>query len=172
MKWCKVICFVLVSLFLFSACSSKSELSESGNYYNNIKEFYYTLEEENTNELTIEYMKHIEYKIIEFDKEKMVAELEVSVPDITKLMSDTCDKYIRENECKSYEELFTKVKEEIVLGIKDCDKTSEIITVEVYETEEKEYRLVQNDEWYRVTTGKLLDFYTESMRDYIKENTQ
>lgn len=80
---------VLIFFFVFKGDDNYG-LKMSGTYYDNVSDFGDT-NEDTLSGLPKAYLEHITYEITEIDKNKMIATLVVSVPDITGILPSLID---------------------------------------------------------------------------------
>ena len=162
-------CVILVSAIVAFKLSSGNlyGIEKSGNLYDNISDFA-VLSEETPDELTQAYLESITYKIINFDKEKMMATVEMQVPQISDELSKVLDKIISENKDAEYNELKSLVKKELtnVLKSNRSDKSTNTLIVSV-ENINGFYQIIPSQEWNDLITGNLEQLYMEYIKTLI-----
>lgn len=136
---------------------------KNGSLVENISEFVVPDETiEIGTELSDEYLKSIDYTVLEVDEEKKVAVIEMEVPDILAEIEHIVENAIQQNPTMEYEELLPIVNE----NLKECMK-SEKISMKTEQLEvsienvENTYKLVPSAELEDVLYKDLEEAYLE-----------
>ena len=173
----KIAIFTTIVILLFTALAISLPkllpqdtfgLQASGTFYGNLSDFGIDFENGKPTELSQAYLNSISYNVISIDKDAMEATIEVSIPDISSILSDTLDKIISENSNASYSKLISLAETTMTSTLQTVQTQKEPFQIVLpLQQNNGSYQLVPNDEWNQLIFGNLGQQYTDCLHNWI-----
>ena len=158
MKKLLLILFVIL-ISTFCGCSDETEQIKLVNSINQIDglEDYAP-----TNDLAKAFSETVYYKVsnIEWQGEKGVAEVTISTPDLSKVISDSIQQVLSKSDTEDYNELLQTAKGNIeaVLTSEECPTIEKTIKMDAKKTDSG-FTLISNDDFERIISGNVEEIF-------------
>lgn len=167
-----LIMIVLVFIVAFQFMKKTSYgLEQTGNLYDNISNFNVTNSEmaENTKgDWETYYLKAIKYEITSINKADMTATVNLSIPQISDILSDTIDKVLSGNTVTKYDDLKANVEQELGEALRlEKVEISTFTLILPIEKADGTYKISPTDEWNKLVVGNIEELYLEYLRALI-----
>lgn len=178
MKKVFVLMLSLLVMSILTSCiknDKSNELQMTGSYYDNI-DFFKTAgdssddneDAEITSDLVKSYFQGITYEIVELDKDNKFATVNVSVPDLTKILPQIISDVLTKNPDATYDELLSIVQSKLEkeLTSDGAEKNTTTLDLPIEEKDGK-YLLIYNEQWEEIVFGSLEEMYLDYYRTMI-----
>ncbi len=153
--------FLVAMLCGCGAAKQRNGLTLQGNCYENMSEFLNYSERVDVSELSQAYLKNISYKIIDIDEDKMMATIDVAVPNVTETLTEIVYSIVEKDKSEaSYTDLRNMVEDEFIerLLAGKFELESETVQVPIEEVNGT-YKLVSTDELTELIYGNIVKAY-------------
>lgn len=165
-----VIVIAFIVAFRFMEKTSYG-LEQIGNLYDNISNFnvtYGEMTKDTEGDWETCYLKAIEYEIVSINKDDMTATVNLSIPQISGILSDTIDKVLSGNTDTNYDDLKANVEQELgeALRLKRVEISTFTLILPI-EKVDGTYKISPTDEWNKLVVGNIEKLYLEYLRALI-----
>lgn len=158
MKKFLLILFVIL-MITFCGCSDETEqikLVDSVNQIEGMEDYA------PANDLAKAFSESVYYEVsnIEWQGEKGVAQVTISTPDLSKVISDSIQQVLSNNKTQEYSELLETAKENIETNLisQDYPTIEKTIEMDVKKTDSG-FTLISNDDFERIISGNVEEIF-------------
>lgn len=132
-----------------------------GNCYENMSDFLNYSEMVDVSDLSQAYLKNISYEIKDIDEDKMIVTIDVTVPNVTDILTEIIHFTVESNEYEvSYTDLKNIVEDKFVEKLLDGKFELESSTIQLpLEDVNGVYKIVTTDEFTELIYGDIVKAY-------------